>query len=82
MPPGPTCNGLELMAEFRQMWLPTKNGGQIDHKDPTATNCSHKLPQGEPPPKHGRPRHTQSTGSGKHLGTLVPATWCYQAPFG
>ena len=49
MPPGPTCNGLELMAEFRQMQLPAKNGRQVDHKDPTPTPAATSCPRGATP---------------------------------
>ena len=48
-PPGPTCNGSELAAEFRQMWLPAKNGQQVDPKDPTPTSAATCCPRGANP---------------------------------
>ena len=43
-PPGPTCNGSELMAEFMQVWCqPNKLAGSTANgptPTPAATSCS------------------------------------------
>ena len=74
-PPGPTCNGSELMAEFRQMWLPARNGWQVDPKRIPPPHPQPQAAPGEPPPELGRPRHTQLTAGPKctHSGTSVLA---------
>ena len=74
-PPGPTCNGSELMAEFRQMWLPAKNGQRVDPKRIPPPHPQPQAALGEPPPELGRPRHTQLTAGPKctHSGTSVLA---------
>ena len=63
------------MAEFRQMWLPAKNGQRVHPKRIPPPHLQPQAAVGEPPPELGRPRHTQLTAGPKckHSGTSVPA---------
>ena len=63
------------MAEFRQVWLPARNGWRVDPKRIPPPHPQPQAALGEPPPELGRPRHTQLTAGPKctHSGTSVLA---------
>ena len=64
------ASGSELMAEFRQTWLPATNGQRVDHRGSHPHIRSHKLLQGSHP-QNSVVRATPSWPCSKTLNSTV-----------